>query len=104
MDVYEALYTTRTMRRMRPDPISLDTQSRILDAAIRAPSGGNTQRWHFLVVDDPDLKRTVGELYRQCQEIEYEQIRTGTLATPAPGKEDDHAETLQAIIRSGNYL
>ena len=43
MDVYEALYTTRAMRRIKPDPIPLDVQQRILDAAIRAPSGGNTQ-------------------------------------------------------------
>ena len=44
MDIYEALYTTRSMRRLKPDPIPLDVQARILDAAIRAPSGGNTQR------------------------------------------------------------
>ena len=51
MDVYEALYTTRAMRRCRPDPIPLDVQQRILDAAVRAPSGGNTQNWRFMLVD-----------------------------------------------------
>ena len=39
MDIHEALYTTRMMRRLRPDPIPLDTQARILDAAVRAPTG-----------------------------------------------------------------
>ena len=52
MDIHEALYTTRMMRRLRPDPIPLETQARILDAAVRAPNGGNTQRWHFVAVDD----------------------------------------------------
>ena len=61
MDIYEALYTTRMMRRLRPDPIPLDTQARILDAAVRAPNGGNTQRWHFLAVDDPKLIRQFAE-------------------------------------------
>lgn len=84
MDIYEALYTTRTMRRMRPDPIPLGTQARILDAAIRAPNGGNTQRWHFLAVDDPALKRSLGELYRRGREKEHEEFRTGTMAAPAP--------------------
>jgi nitroreductase len=66
MDVYEALYPSRMMWRMRPDPIPLATQARILDAAIRAPNGGNTQRWHFLVVEDQGLKRKFGQLYRRA--------------------------------------
>jgi len=64
MDVYEALYTTRAMRRVRPDPIPYPVQERILDAAIRAPSGGNTQGWRFLLVDDPAVKDRLGPLYR----------------------------------------
>ena len=52
MDVYEALYTTRAMRRVKPDPIPAEVQQKILDAAIRAPSGGNSQGWRFLLVDD----------------------------------------------------
>lgn len=105
MDIYEALYTTRTMRRMRPDPIPLGTQARILDAAIRAPNGGNTQRWHFLAVDDPALKRSLGELYRRGREKEHEEFRTGTMAAPAPGLDPTaHADTLRRVIRSGDYL
>ena len=41
MDIYEALYTTRAMRRVKPDAIPQEVQNRIMDAAIRAPSGGN---------------------------------------------------------------
>ena len=51
MDVREALYTTRAMRRVTSEPIPLDAQHRILDAAVRAPSGGNSQNWRFLLVD-----------------------------------------------------
>ena len=65
MDVREVLYTTRAMRRVRPDPIPLDVQARILDAAIRAPSGGNAQPWRFVLVDSPDLKGELGPLYRE---------------------------------------
>lgn len=66
MDLYEALYTTRAMRRVRPDPIPQDVQARILDAAIRAPSGGNAQHWRFLLVDDPAVKARLGPLYRDA--------------------------------------
>jgi len=64
MEVHEALYTTRAMRRVRPDPIPLDAQARILDASIRAPSGGNAQPWRFVLVDSPALKSELGPLYR----------------------------------------
>ncbi len=66
MDIREALYTTRAMRRVQPDPVPDDVQARILDAAIRAPSGGNIQAWRFMLVDDPDLKVDLGNLYREC--------------------------------------
>ena len=63
MDIYEALYTTRAMRRMKPDPIPYDVQARILDAAIRAPNIG--QEWRFVLVDDQEIKSQLAPLYRQ---------------------------------------
>jgi nitroreductase len=68
MDVYEALYTTRAMRRVRPDPVPLDTQARILDAAIRAPTGGNVQQWRFVLVDDAETIGELGSLYRDSMD------------------------------------
>ncbi|MGH9176312.1 MAG: nitroreductase family protein, partial [Vicinamibacterales bacterium] len=63
MDIYEALYTTRSMRKLTAEPIPLDVQERIMDAAIRAPSGSNRQPWRFLLVDDPALRARLGALY-----------------------------------------
>jgi nitroreductase len=61
MDIHEAIYTTRSMRRLRPDPIPLDVQARIVDAAIRAPSEPDARR--FLLVDDPELRQKIAALY-----------------------------------------
>ena len=66
MDIYEALYTTRSMRRLKPDPVPYEVQARILDAAIRAPH--IDQGWRFLLVDDPAIKEQLGTLYRQAFE------------------------------------
>ncbi|OBH34405.1 nitroreductase [Mycobacterium intracellulare] len=107
MDIYEGLYTTRMMRRLRPDPIPLDTQARILDAAVRAPNGGNTQRWHFVAVDDPALIRKFAELFRDSRALEYEKFNTGTgpMVATAPGADPAaHAETMRRIKGSGDYL
>src|SRR5215469_4565643 len=104
MDIYEALYTTRIMRRMKPDPIPLDSQCRILDAAIRAPNGGNTQRWHFLVVDDAELKARLAELYKACRSREY---ADAALWRSDPTTHEDTAlrtVTLQRIKKSGDYF
>jgi nitroreductase len=66
MDIYEALYTTRSMRRLKPVPIPYDVQARILDAAIHAPHIG--EGWRFILVDDPQIKSQLAPLYRQGME------------------------------------
>jgi nitroreductase len=86
MEVHEALYTTRAMRRVRPDPVPHDTQARILDAAIRAPSGGNSQAWRFVLVDSAELKSKLGPLYRdsiaKLWETNYKDRIEQALASP----------------------
>jgi nitroreductase len=65
MDVFEAIRTTRSMRRLDPDrDVSDEDLAAIVDAATRAPSGGNAQPVRWLIVRDPELKRRVGEVYR----------------------------------------
>jgi nitroreductase len=64
MELHEALYTTRAMRRVTTDPIDDDTIARIVDAGIRAPSGGNQQKWRFLFVRDAATKATLQGWYR----------------------------------------
>jgi nitroreductase len=85
MDVREVLYTTRAMRRVKPDPIPEAVQARILDAAIRAPSGGNSQNWAFMLVDDPTVRRQLGPVYRHC----LAQLWTGPYAAQVAAAEQD---------------
>ena len=70
MDIHEALYTTRAMRRMKPDPIPIDAQARILDAAIRAPHIG--EGWRFILVDDPEIKARLAPLYDRAWTLMFE--------------------------------
>ena len=62
--LFEIMHSLRAMRRLKPDPVPPAMIDRILDAAIRAPSGQNTQPWAFLAVTDADGKRFFGERYR----------------------------------------
>jgi nitroreductase len=61
--IFEIIYSTRAMRRLKSDPIPEETLKKIVDAGIRAPSGGNAQEWAFLLVRDPDLKRFIRDYY-----------------------------------------
>ena len=49
MPLGEAIFSLRAIRRLKPDPIPDAAIRDILEAAIRAPNGGNVQPWHFLV-------------------------------------------------------
>lgn len=64
MDLFEALYTTRAMRRVRPDPVPEEVVAAMLDAAIRAPSGSNAQSWRWVTVTDRPTLEAMADLYR----------------------------------------
>ncbi|MGI8823567.1 MAG: nitroreductase family protein [Acidimicrobiia bacterium] len=64
MDLFEALYTTRAMRRVRPDPVPEEVVAAMLDAAIRAPSGSNAQSWRWVTVTDRPTLEAIADLYR----------------------------------------
>jgi nitroreductase len=65
MDLLEAIYTTRTIRRFTNDPVPPDLLRRVLEAATQAPSGINRQPWRFIILEDPGVRRKASDLYRE---------------------------------------
>jgi nitroreductase len=66
MPLGEAVFTQRSIRRFRSDPVPPADVELVLAAATKAPSGGNSQIARFLVIDDPALVRDFGALYREA--------------------------------------
>ncbi len=66
MPLGEAMFTQRSIRRFKPDPIPLADLRLIMDAAAKAPNGGNQQVARFLIVNDPTTVREFGPLYREA--------------------------------------
>ena len=64
-DIFEVMSTMRAMRRLKPDPVPDELINKILQAGQWAPSGGNTQPWRWLVIDDAETKARLGALYRK---------------------------------------
>ncbi len=104
MDVREALYTTRAMRRVRPDPIPVGVQARILDAAIRAPSGGNTQGWRFLLIDDPAIKAKLGPLYRDAMATLWQTAYRDRLERARSAPTDPASVSMLKVQASAQHL
>ncbi len=79
-DLFEIIRTTRAMRRIKPDPVPEALVRQILEAGICAPSGGNYQRWKFLVIKDAAVKQKVQALYKRA----YDEVIGPSYATSAP--------------------
>lgn len=63
MDVFEAIYSLRAIRRLKPDPIPEETLKKIVEAGTHAPNGGNLQEWGFILVRDAERKRFIRDHY-----------------------------------------
>ena len=74
MEVSEALYTTRAMRRLDPRPVPDDVIARIIDAGVHAPCPGATQPWRFVVVTDRETMTAIGQVWRAARDEVLRQI------------------------------
>jgi len=66
MPLSEAMETQRAIRRLKPDPVDDGLVLRLIDLALRAPTGSNAQNWEFIVVRDPKIKKGLARLNRQA--------------------------------------
>ena len=64
MPLDEAMQTQRAIRRLKPDPVDDEVILRLIELAIKAPTGSNAQRWEFIVVKDPKVKAGLARLNR----------------------------------------
>jgi nitroreductase len=93
VELFEALHTQRAVRRFKADPVPDELVRRVLDAAIRAPSGGNSQPWAFLVLTDAEVKRQVGAYYKRA----WDEAGVGRMA-------DDPDPSRARVYRTATYL
>ena len=61
--LFDAIYSQRAIRKLKPDPVSDDLVHKLIEAATKAPSGGNSEPWAFLVIRDPSTRQKIGEWY-----------------------------------------
>jgi nitroreductase len=95
-DIFEIMHTMRAMRRLKPDPVPDDLIRKILLAGQAAASGGNTQRWRFLVLKDPAIKKKVQVYYKKAfDEVVGPRYRT---SAPPPGSDPNRYRRQHAAV------
>jgi len=95
-DIFDVIHATRAMRRLRPDPVPDALIHKILEAGVSAANGGNTQRWRFLVVKDPAIKRAVQAFYKRAfDDVVGPRYRN---SAPPPGMTQERFQRQHAAV------
>jgi len=100
----ELLSTTRSVRK-RLDlsrPVEPELIRDCIELAAQAPTGGNNQGWHFVVVTDADKRRQLGEWYAQGFAMKYGNPDAAVAALPQD--DPDYVATTRRVISSAQYL
>jgi nitroreductase len=66
MSLEEAMRTQRAIRRLKPDPVDDALVLRLIELALKAPTGSNAQNWEFIIVKDPAVKAKLARLNRRA--------------------------------------
>ncbi len=62
MNTTDAINGWRSIRRFKDEPVPEDALRAVLSAGQRAPSWENVQPWHFIVVEEDEMKSKLAEL------------------------------------------
>jgi nitroreductase len=114
MPLSEAMETQRAIRRLKPDPVDDEIILRLIELAIKAPTGSNAQSWEFIIVRDPKVKKGLARLNRQVWGLYGRMGRRVTRDNPkrrgildAVQWQADHFEEIPVIVVAclkGRYI
>ena len=105
MDVFEALYTTRAMRRVKEDPVPDEIIKSMIDSAIRAPSGSNRQDWRFVAVTDQEVRTQLADIYKETWDYYVKSFYNSSSDLGASNlKDKEQIESVRRISNSASWL
>ena len=90
ISLFDAIHTQRAIRRFSMDPVPDDAIKAILEAAVKAPSGGDKQPWYFIVIREAETKSRIGEWYLDGWNIAYGNMQPGQTLSSSVYQSADH--------------
>jgi len=67
MDIIEAILSRRSIRKYKKENVSEDIIKNLLKAAMSAPSAGNEQPWHFIIINDPNILCEIPTFHKHAE-------------------------------------
>jgi len=100
----ELLSTTRSVRkRLDLDrPVAPELVRECIELATQAPTGGNAQGWHFVVVDDAGKRAKLAELYKTGWDLFYGDPEAAIANMPQ--EDAEYLDTQRRVLGSADYL
>jgi nitroreductase len=100
MGLFDAIYHSRAMRRLKPDPVPEALLVKLIDAGNQAPSGSNAQNGRWIVVRDQAVKRRLAELNKEAVS-RY----AGALRTDVPGQDAGKRQRMiDAVVWQADHM
>ena len=90
MPIGDAMFTQRSVRRFKPDPIPIEDLHLIIDAAVKAPNGGNRQIGRFLVLTDRKIIQEFGKIYHEAWWAKRKEEKGWTKRADIPPEEKNY--------------
>jgi nitroreductase len=98
MEVFEAVHTVLAVRRYQDKPVPPDTVRRIVEAGHLAASSMNGQPWHFIVVENRETLRRMGELVRTGPYVVQAPLAIVVAIEKTPSAVSDGSRAIQSMI------
>lgn len=102
----ELLTTTRSVRKRLDFSRQVEPEllRECLEIAVQAPTGGNRQHWHFIIVTDREQIAALGALYKKGWDVYLQEQSSIAAAAQSKRMTPDRLATLSRILDSSNYL
>ncbi len=97
----EGIRTTRSLRRLKPDPVPPDLIRKVCEAGTFAPSGGNRQPWFFIAVTEAKRRAWIADRYRPAF---HRYIAPAVEAAKAPSYSETQRKNMKAAIYLADHL
>jgi len=67
MDTIKAIKTRRSIRKFSEDRIPQEMLHKIVECGMYAPSAGNEQPWHFIIITNPEILRSLPSIHKHAR-------------------------------------